>query len=278
MQYQGTMGVLPKRLQLPLKVGKKNSLRKCAEIAYYFLKIMLPHPKINQLTNWPHHFLRFHEYWAIECFIALLLFLRLYHYFPFPVPFIVAWDGFALTSIALTSLLVFTKKPYEIRKQLSLKDNTRYFFFFVVILATIASVLSTWFLLSLVKEKFTPHVSKSMIFAIVTIAISWLFVHTRFATLYAHFFYRTLPVSSSNGGQHNQENLKGGLLFPGQEKFPDYWDFVYFSFVIGMTCQVADVGVSQHHMRRIVLLHGLLSFLFNTSIIALVVNIIAGFL
>lgn len=239
---------------------------------------MLSHTKVIQFTKRSHHFLRFHEYWAIECLVALLLFLRLHQYFPFPIPLIAAWDGFALSSIALTSLFIFTKNPYEIRKQLRLNDSTRHFFFLLVILAAIASVLSTWFLLSLVKEKFAPHVSESIAFALITIAISWLFVHTRFATLYAHFFYRPLPSRLVSKDQSNQENFIGGLIFPGQEKFPDYWDFVYFSFVIGMTCQVADVGITKHRLRRLVLLHGLLSFLFNTSIIALVVNIIAGLL
>ncbi len=238
--------------------------------------MLLSHKKINQLTKRSHHFLHFHEYWVIECFIALLLFFKLRQHFPFPIPFLVAWDGFAFTSIALTGLFIFTKNPYEIRKQLRLNDNTRHFFFLVVILAAIVSVLSTWFLLNLVKEKFTLHLSASIVFALITIAISWIFVHTRFASLYAHFFYRALPSNISNENQGDQTTFAGGLAFPGQEKFPDYWDFVYFSFVIGMTCQVADVGITKHQLRRLVLLHGLLSFLFNTSIIALVVNIIAG--
>lgn len=238
--------------------------------------------KITQSSKRSHHFLRLHEYWAIECLIALLLFWGLHHSFPFPIPYIVAWDGFALTSIILTWFLIFTKDPYSIRKQLRLTDTARHFFFFVLILASIASVLSTWFLLSLAKEKFTHHVSESIAFALITIAISWTFVHTRFASLYAHFFYHPLPpardpsLSATKPDPEEEKSVTGGLVFPGQEKFPDYWDFVYFSFVIGMTCQVADVGITQHRLRRLVLLHGLLAFFFNTSILALVVNIIAG--
>ncbi|MBM3856549.1 MAG: DUF1345 domain-containing protein [Verrucomicrobia bacterium] len=234
--------------------------------------------KKNQFEKRSHHFLRFHEYWVIELCIALLLFFLLKRSFPFPIPWIVAWDGFALTSILLTWLFIFTKDPYSIRRQLRLTDTARRFFLFIVISAAIASVLSTWFLLRLVKEKSIPHVSESITFALITIAISWTFVHTRFASLYAHFFYRTTPSHLSNTDQNEKDNLTGGLIFPGQEKFPDYWDFVYFSFVIGMTCQVADVGIAKHRLRRLVLLHGLLSFLFNTSIIALVVNIISGLL
>jgi uncharacterized membrane protein len=68
---------------------------------------------------------------------------------------------------------------------------------------------------------------------------------------------------------------RGGLDFLN-EKRPDYLDFAYFSFVIGMTFQVSDVTVSSSRIRRLVLLHGLISFLFNTIIVALSINIIAG--
>jgi len=266
----------------------------------------MPSPeKINQFTKRSHHFLRFHEYWLLECIIALFLFLGFQQHALFPIPMIVAWDGFAITSIVATWALIFTKDPYEIRQQLRLKDNTRRFLFFVVVAAAAASFLATWLLLTSSKSKLTSHSSETIFLALGTIALSWVFVHTRFATLYAHAYYRgeleakqiskplVVHQSSENAGatasQQTQQSLKieainfqkktsiaRGLLFPGDEKFPDYWDFVYFSFVIGMTCQVADVGITQRRLRRLVLLHGLLSFFFNTSILALVVNIIAG--
>lgn len=147
--------------------------------------------KINQFAKRSHHFLRFHEYWVIECLTAFLLFLGLSHYFPFPTPFIAAWDGFALASITLTCFFIFTKNPYEIRRQLRLKDNTRRFFFFVVILAAVASFLATWILLSLVKEKFTPHLSASVLFALLTIAISWIFCTHAFCSTLRPFLLST---------------------------------------------------------------------------------------
>jgi len=66
-----------------------------------------------------------------------------------------------------------------------------------------------------------------------------------------------------------------GLDFPGEME-PDYWDFLYFSFVIGMTSQVSDVNVTSRTMRRLSLMHGVLSFFFNTSILAMTINIVAG--
>jgi uncharacterized membrane protein len=96
-----------------------------------------------------------------------------------------------------------------------------------------------------------------------TIALSWAFTHTIFALHYAHEFY------SENDGP------PGGLQFPGSED-PDYWDFVYFSFVIGMTSQVSDVAIRSKPIRRIVAAHGVISFVFNVALLSLTVNIAAG--
>ena len=95
-----------------------------------------------------------------------------------------------------------------------------------------------------------------------TIVLSWGFIHTIFALHYAHEFY-------GEGGKDS------GLAFPGDEE-PDYWDFVYFSFVIGMTSQVSDVAVTAKPIRRTVSAHGVVSFIFNAALLALTVNIAAS--
>jgi uncharacterized membrane protein len=99
--------------------------------------------------------------------------------------------------------------------------------------------------------------------AAATIVLSWAAIHTTFALHYAHEYYR--------GGE------VGGLAFPGDgEQQPDYWDFVYFSFVIGMTAQVSDVGITDRMIRRTAIAHGVVSFIFNTALLALMVNIAAS--
>src|SRR5262245_23834056 len=98
--------------------------------------------------------------------------------------------------------------------------------------------------------------------AIGTVVLSWAFIHTIMALHYAYEFY----------GEHGRAD---GLKFPGGEK-PDYWDFVYFSFVIGMTFQVSDVGITNKLVRRTVVAHGVLAFFFTTSIVALAVNVAAN--
>ena len=104
--------------------------------------------------------------------------------------------------------------------------------------------------------------------AALTVIESWLLIHTVFTLHYAHIFYRSEQDLEVEGPG-------GGLIFPG-EREPDYLDFAYFSFVIGMTCQVSDVNVTSHSLRLLTLLHGLLSFAFNTAILALSINTISS--
>ena len=97
---------------------------------------------------------------------------------------------------------------------------------------------------------------------------AWFLIHTVFTLHYGHVFYRSEQEADVAG-------TGGGLIFPGWHP-PDYQDFAYFSFVVGMTCQVSDVNVTSRSMRRLALLHGLLAFAFNTVILALSINIISG--
>jgi uncharacterized membrane protein len=98
---------------------------------------------------------------------------------------------------------------------------------------------------------------------VLSVILSWLFLNVMFAIHYAHGYYGDF------GDQHT------GLEFPDTPK-PDYWDFVYFSIVIGMTFQVSDVQITSNYLRRVVLLHSVIAFFFNVFIIAITVNIVAG--
>jgi uncharacterized membrane protein len=108
------------------------------------------------------------------------------------------------------------------------------------------------------------HEPTHLLLGVVTILLSWTFTHIMFALHYAHEFY------DQNGGKG------GGLLFPGDLREPDYWDFVYFSFVIGMTSQVSDVAITCRPIRHTVSAHGIISFIFNVTLLALTVNIAAS--
>ena len=97
-----------------------------------------------------------------------------------------------------------------------------------------------------------------------TILLSWLFLHSIFALHYAHEYY----------GERSDDRI-GGLKFPGLQG-PDYWDFLYFSLVIAMTSQVSDVAITSKIIRRVATLHGVLSFFFNVSVLALTVNMVSN--
>ncbi len=96
-----------------------------------------------------------------------------------------------------------------------------------------------------------------------SLLLSWLFFNTIFALHYAHGYYG------------DREGVRHGLAFPGTKE-PDYWDFAYFAFTIGMTFQVSDVQICERHLRRLALVHGVVAFFFNVIIVALTVNLVAG--
>lgn len=98
---------------------------------------------------------------------------------------------------------------------------------------------------------------------VLSVVLSWLFLNVMFAIHYAHGYYGDF------GKQHE------GLEFPHTPD-PDYWDFAYFSIVIGMTFQVSDVQITSNYLRRVALMHSVIAFFFNMFIIAITVNILAG--
>lgn len=139
-----------------------------------------------------------------------------------------------------------------------------------MVAAACTSLLAIAFLLKETKDLSPILVTLHVVLAIVTVVSSWLLIHTMFALHYAHSYY-------GNDTETNSEDHAGGLDFP-EEKQPDYWDFLYFSFVIGMTAQVSDIQVTSQPMRHLALIHSVLSFFFNKVILALSINIIAWLL
>ncbi|MFZ2159616.1 MAG: DUF1345 domain-containing protein [Bradyrhizobium sp.] len=168
---------------------------------------------------------------------------------------LIGWDVFAASYLVLAYIMMFRCDHGHIRRNAILQDDGRFLILLVTALGAFASIAA------IVLELGSSHRGASeLALATVTIALSWAAVHTTFALHYAHEFYRGKP---------------GGLDFPKgrDDEGPDYWDFVYFSFVIGMTAQVSDVGVTDRTIRRTATAHGIVSFVFNTALVALMVNI-----
>jgi len=174
---------------------------------------------------------------------------------------LIAWDvGIALYLVAAYQLIA-TGNEHRMRRSAALEDEGRFGVLILTVTAALASLGAIVILLTGAHVGLrTPH---TLALAIITILLSWAFIHTIFALHYAHEYY------GERGGK------SGGLNFPNEDK-PDYWDFVYFSFVIGMTSQVSDVAVAARGIRRTVAAHGIVSFLFNAALLALLVNIAAS--
>lgn len=181
---------------------------------------------------------------------------------------IIGWDVFALTALVLLWVSIYTADTDSIRATASSEDLSRLLSFVFVLVAAAASLLAVVLLLGsthgLPPGKMALHIALSG----VAVATSWLLVHTVFTLRYAHMYYDAGP----------EGNDVGGLDFPGDNKEPDYLDIAYFAFVVGMTAQTADVSISGRSIRRLTLLHGLISFAFNTALVALVINGVAGIL
>jgi uncharacterized membrane protein len=154
------------------------------------------------------------------------------------------------------------------RHQAKMQDEGRLVILSLITAAACASILAIGYILHDTKGAPTHLLILHLGLAVVTIVGSWLLVHTIFALHYAHGYYQDDPITPI-------EDEAKGLEFPGDSE-PDYWDFLYFSFVIGMTSQVSDVQIAKRSLRRLSLIHSILSFFFNTIILAMSINIIAG--
>lgn len=180
---------------------------------------------------------------------------------------ILAWDAFCITMIVLSWALFFSTGEKELCDVVAVQDEGLKVIFTIVLVALCFSVFATLLLLSSRSE---PPNNKIlyMIITLSPVLLSWILLHTIFTIRYAHLYHDHNSLSTGSN--------VGGISFPSREG-PDYIDFAYFSFVIGMTFQVSDVQVNSRVIRRFVLMHSLISFVFNTIIVALTINTIAGF-
>ena len=199
---------------------------------------------------------------------SVITYLLLPSWMLLPTRLILAWDIGAICFLILAFVTIDRATPQTMRRSAQRQDGSRSTILVIVVAAACASLLAIGFMLKGSKDIPSLILTLHVILAVLTVVTSWVLTHTVFALYYAHFYYRDDKTSDTST---NAE----GLDFPG-DKEPDYWDFLYFSYVIGMTCQVSDVETTSRSMRRLALIHGVLTFFFNTVILALSINIIAG--
>ena len=181
---------------------------------------------------------------------------------------VMAWDAGVIVFLALSAILFATERASRMRIDAEQQQEGEWTIFWLTLAAvgfSFAAILAEFS-----NTKDLPAGDKDLHIALVaiTLFVSWMMTHTTFAFRYAHEFYEGAPGSPKPDG---------GLEFPGEGQ-PDYLDFMYFSLVLGMTFQVSDVQITSRKLRRLATVHGVVSFLFNTIILALTVNIASGLL
>ncbi|PUV24342.1 DUF1345 domain-containing protein [Sphingobacterium athyrii] len=199
--------------------------------------------------------------------IAICVFTLVYLFSPIEtltlLSLVLCWLGFCISYILVSWYTFYTMPVTTIAKKAQQEDGSQLFVSLFIILVTLSCFISVLMIIISTKEK---QLDNSFIIIICMFAMlaSWCLVHTIYTFHYARLYYE----NDSHGS---------GLEFPGDDK-PDYMDFAYFSFVMGCTFQVSDVGISSKKIRRVALFHGLLSFALNTFVVALTINIISGFI
>jgi uncharacterized membrane protein len=165
---------------------------------------------------------------------------------------------------------MFTADAASIRKVANSEDPSRTLAFGFVLVAALASLLAVVALLGTMKSLSGSILARHIVLSAAAVLESWLLVHTVFTLHYAHIYY---DADDARSGADT-----GGLGFPGEPPEPDYLDFAYFAFTIGMAAQTADVTIPGRRQRRTALLHALISFGFNTAIVALSISALGSLL
>lgn len=178
---------------------------------------------------------------------------------------LIVWNLAAFVYLAVVWVRMITSSVSRLKRRAAELDFSDSVILMLSVVAAIASLAGIGFELIGTRTGTTDERLMGAGLAMATVLISWTFLHTLFTLHYAHRYY-----SDDGDG--------GGLRFPEAGAAPEYWDFLYFAFTIGVAAQTADVSVTSMRMRRLVLVHSVLSFLFNTTILALAINVGASLL
>jgi uncharacterized membrane protein len=176
------------------------------------------------------------------------------------------WISAAAVYLGVTIVMMIRCNSDTIAKRAARQDDSRAVIIALVLLAIASSFVSIAGLMTEAKEAARQVKLMYLSLAALTIVVSWFVMQVSFTLHYAHEFYR--PSATSR-------DLAGGLVFPGEDK-PDYWDFLYFATSIGATSQTSDVGIRSRAIRRLATVHAVVSFFFNSAVLALTINLAAS--
>ena len=178
------------------------------------------------------------------------------------------WDIAAMSYLAIGWTIVARSDETLTRMRAQRYDPGGQAIFLLILIAATASIVAIGFMVGDIKGLPFWQRAERLTLSTAALLLSWLLIQTLFAFHYARLYY-SLP--------EGQTNHLGGLKFPDDDD-PDYLDFAYYSFVVGMTSQVSDVAVLSRQMRRLTLIHGVLSFVYNIVVLAMSISIIGGVL
>lgn len=178
---------------------------------------------------------------------------------------VVGWDVFSIVSLGIGWFIILGASPSETQRRAGSQDPGRAVAGFLVLFSCVFSLFAATVVLRKARQ-LAPEASDALVALCLTAVVSaWLLTHSTYTLRYARLFYR------------EDDDGIGGLEFPGADKRPpDDLDFAYFAFTLGMCFQVSDVTISSHRIRRTALVHALISFAYNTTVVALALNLVFG--
>jgi uncharacterized membrane protein len=210
---------------------------------------------------------------GLSIMLAMTVFLLLPDSMHLDIHILIGWISGVLCFLTLVVLMMCSATPQKTRYRAQRKEAQHLAVFLLVVITACTSIFAIG-LMQLMQDnkKDIPASSLELEVALSLVAIlcSWFLTHTMFALHYATCYYRRDFLNEETG-------YAGGLDFPGDE-LPDYWDFMYFSFTLGMTAQTSDVSIPSLFMRRLSLGHGMIAFFFYMVILGSSVNVASGLL
>lgn len=177
---------------------------------------------------------------------------------------VISWNVGSLLYLVLASKMMFWTSNEQMKKRALKHDTGRYFVLGLVLVSALVCMVGIVFELSLAKELSGTPKMEHIALAVLTVVTAWTFTQLMFALHYAHEYYYLIA-----------HEHPGGIDFPGDQP-PNYADFLYFACVIGTSGQTADVSFTDPKIRRTGLVHCIFSFFFNTTLVALMINIASG--
>ena len=175
---------------------------------------------------------------------------------------LVGWDAAALFIAGSVWMFIPVLDSAATQRVAVREDDSRALVDVVMVAACLVSLVGVLLGLARANERHGATAAVLTSVAVFTVFLSWFTVHTLFVLRYAHLYY---------------SNSVGGIEFSNSDEPPDYLDFMYVSFTIGMTFQVSDTGIRERPIRRAVIRHALLSYVFGTVIVGIVINVVGGF-